>query len=95
VVTVTEWLPLGALLATAKLAWTCVSVKEPLVTVTPLPAFTVGLVPNPLPFIVTLVVTPISPRVGDMLVTLGFTLAVSLPRSITCQELQGHPYEGE
>jgi hypothetical protein len=85
VVTVTPWLPPGALEATWKLPYITVSdqkLPEPLnEKVILLPAFTVlepWLSPNPLPDIVTVVLAPISPRDGEMLVMLGVTLPVAL-----------------
>jgi len=46
-VTVTEWLPLGAVEATLKLALMLVLLAELMLTVMPLAALTDGLVPNP------------------------------------------------
>jgi hypothetical protein len=59
-----------------------VSLKVPLVTVIPVPALTVGFVPNPLPLMVTLVLTPINPRGGEMLLMLGFTLTWAAPPAV-------------
>jgi hypothetical protein len=53
-------------------------VAELTVTVIPEPALTVGLEPKPFPLSVTLVVAPIGPLAGEMLVMTGVTSAPPL-----------------
>jgi hypothetical protein len=76
---VTVLLPDGAFEATWKVAVIWVSDTETPETVMPVPALIEALVPNPLPDMVTLVLAPMSPFDGEMLVMVGVTLVVLLP----------------
>jgi hypothetical protein len=76
-VTVTAWLPVAALAATAKSTTTVVLLVDFTVAAIPVPGFTVTPV-RPVPVIVTdEVVTPIRPRGGEMLLMEGATFTVA------------------
>jgi hypothetical protein len=66
-VTVIAWLPPGAELETAKLAWIWVLELDVIVAVMLEPALIEGLVPKPFPLSVTLVVALTGPWAGEIL----------------------------
>ena len=63
VVTVTAWLPPGASAAMLNRAFISVELAELMTTEMPVPALTVGLVPNPLPRMMTSTGCPMSARI--------------------------------